>query len=236
MTDSPDRSKFQPSNDLLVTCQVCGDRMKAIKHLHLKKHGMNQAQYLAKFPGAQIDSKAQKKISTHEGLTVEQRALSAQEELVRVITEKSLEEPKVHPRTALKEERLIKEAEEESIKQAPIATLSEKESFKTKSFRNKSDVLDYFRGLYNQITDNYMIEHFLLNGLLEYNFITDFADLSTKTIFDFPNAFWHNQDRHIIYNKWELLKRDGWKLKQFQSFDEIIVNNDYITDDSISDV
>jgi hypothetical protein len=75
-----------------------------------------------------------------------------------------------------------------------------------------------------------MIEQFHLNGLLEYTFITDFVDMDTKTIFDFPNAFWHNQDRHIIYNKWELLKRDGWSKKSYESFNDIIVQNDYITD------
>jgi hypothetical protein len=76
-------------NNLLVECLVCGEKMKAIKHLHLKKHGMTHKEYLLKFPGAQMESKAHHVI-THSNKTVAQKELSKTEEAAKRLTDAAI--------------------------------------------------------------------------------------------------------------------------------------------------
>ena len=58
-----------------------------------------------------------------------------------------------------------------------------------------------------------MIEEYgRMSGRLKYQFITDFTDPILRIVIQFPNTFWHNNDRNIDPLKNQKLEQDGWKV------------------------
>ena len=70
--------------------------------------------------------------------------------------------------------------------------------------KDKIKIILFLRKYFPTIENNYKIK------LHNEEFISDMGDPKTKTIFDFPNSFWHNR----IYNRTRdrLLKQNNWNI------------------------
>lgn len=207
--------------DLLVSCRVCGKRMKAMS-IHLKSHDLSSEEYLEMYPDSPLNSKAlllqrslsargprKKKITTE----VKSKESIIFEKVEDIISDNSLDE--------IKNTNLSGTIHLPSMRAKKIIINTTKD-YTPQMLRNKNVLLEFFSKKYKTIVNNHLIEHFYLNGFLEYSFITDFVDLDKKIIFDFPNAFWHNQDVKFIYDKDDILIKDGWKIIRFMSFEEVL--------------
>jgi len=190
-----------------VLCQVCRKPYGVIGSTHLKKHDMTMEQYKEKFPDAPLSSKSFKvraKMrdlkgfgSSDEGIT-DERPNPLMEDLDAPISAKVIREK------AKALEAKKPEPEPEPDKLPPI-------------LQSKVDIMKFLKTLYPVIRENYSIEKKNTDNWLVYCFITDIVDLQTKTIFDFPNAYWHNRDGRQDYNKENKLMEDGWTIHTFNS-------------------
>ena len=76
----------------------------------------------------------------------------------------------------------------------------------------KLRVLDHLRLHFANIEKDYFVRHYAPNKNLLYEFITDFCDPVLRIVIDFPDTFWHNNDKHIDPLKNEKLKEQNWKV------------------------
>ncbi len=214
--------------DLLITCRVCGSRHRSLP-CHLRSHDLTKEEYIEMYPESPVHSKAY-----HLNMSVSAKKRPQKKENIPevksqepVIFEKVIEDDKdvisdILPNKILKNTELSGTIYLPSLKAKKINLNTNKE-YTVEMLRNKDILLEYFSRKYSNIINNFLIEKFCLNGLLEYSMITDFADLHKKIIFDFPNAFWHNMDQKFIFAKEEILKRDGWIIKKYMSFEEVLL-------------
>jgi hypothetical protein len=98
---------------------------------------------------------------------------------------------------------------------------------------SKINILKCLKKICPESINNFMIEKVTLSGFLEYKFITDIADPTSKIDFEFPNTFWHNQDTpNVLRNK--ILERDGWRVIIIKSnspnITDIKKHLDFVTD------
>ena len=77
----------------------------------------------------------------------------------------------------------------------------------------KMRVLDHLRLHFANIEKDYKIRHISkLSKKQLFEYITDFCDPVLKLVIDFPDTFWHNNDRNIEPLKYHKLQEKGWKV------------------------
>ena len=169
-----------------VICQVCQKSFHFITPRHLNLHGITSDEYKEKYNAPLF-----KKDFYTEG--------------------KKRGKPSVIEKQSVIEE-LIEFKENDEIKD-----LSTNKAQKVKNhldpMEDKNDIIDFLKTIYESIETNTFITKYDENGYITYSYITDIIDRNSKTIFDFPNSFWHNIQTGISNHvKKRILESDGWKF------------------------
>jgi len=198
MNDTNEAKYFNDQGKIL--CQECNAAYQVIGATHLKKHGLTMTQYKEKYPDAPVSSKAFKAKSQLKHLNLEGFGTANK-------TDDFKKEPDPIPDH---KEILKKAAQKEKAKEKVIEE-------KPPMFPSKAEIITFLKTMYSSIVENYFIEKTNLSGLLEYRYVTDIIDRSSKTDFEFRGAPWHNkyprQDRH----RDQKLKQDGWTIIRIDS-------------------
>lgn len=205
----PDELKFPKGLNGKCVCQECGKAYGLITPAHLKTHNLTLDEYKLLYPDCPI-SGAQFKATTvtfHDSLLFKD-----------------------------------KEAEPSSPSEEEVALSLLKSSGRPHSVlnlqgvpKNKADILVYLHDAYPYLEDNYSIEkrHFYSDQLM-WRYITDMADPIKKVIFDFPQAFWHNEDEYPDHQRDKILKEDGWIIikidKHYPTVADVLEDTDIISD------
>ena len=169
-----------------VNCQICGKPFLVISPKHLSSHNIKYSEYKLRFPDAPLSCEEFGVVSKYGK---EKDMFSEDEEVV--IDEVFLEEPDV-----------------EEIVIDSVLVNSKADGID----RIKGKVFDHLRTFFSNIKSNYMIREKLIDGTLELEFITDFADPVLKIDIEFPDVFWHNTSRNTDLNRDIKLKAKGWKV------------------------
>lgn len=205
----PDELKYPKGINGKCICQECGKAYGLITPAHLKTHNLTLEEYRLLYPDCPI-SGAQFLASTnlyHDSVLFKDKE----------------SDPSALP---------VEEKEISNIKSSgfPHSVLDLKGVPK-----NKADILKYLHDAYPYLENNYSIEkrHFHDERLL-YKYITDMADPVKKVIFDFPDAFWHNNDPFPDHRKNKRLKDDGWIIitvnKHYPTVHDVRDDTDIISD------
>ena len=202
--------KYPKGRNGKTICQECGRDFSLIspKHLKEKHNGMTMAEYKLKYPGCPISSKA---FVASTATFRDSVLFQSDEGLPREILDEGLEIADLY----------------EGIKHSVIDIEGVS--------KNKADILIFLHDAYPYLEDNYSIEkrHFHDDSLL-YKYITDMADPVKKVIFDFPDAFWHNEDAYPDPQKYDKLKEDGWIVmvidKHYPTVQDVFQDTDIISD------
>lgn len=175
-----------------VICQICGKPYLVISPTHLKKHNIHRYEdYTKRFPDAPLSS----------------REFIARGKFGKT---KLLDQEEIGP------EQLVDE-EEPEIEEIEIQTLIKKTTPNNPMEAMKLRILDHLRLYYSNIKKDYLISQFGIERNLKFEFITDFCDPVLKVVIQFPNTFWHNQERAIDLNKNRKLEQYGWKVIEIPS-------------------
>jgi len=201
--------KYPKGKNGKAVCQECGGEYMLISPAHLKKHGITMAEYKLKYPECPVSGaeyKATKNVYHDSILFKDDEAL---------------------PSVPLDDDVTLAELSEGIIKHTIL-------NLKGVS-KNKADILTFLHDAYPYLEDNYSIEkrHFHDDRLL-WKYITDMADPVKKVIFEFPDAFWHNEDPFPDPAKYDKLKADGWIVivvdKHYPTAADVYQDTDIISD------
>ena len=214
-----------------IECAVCGEKFPIITPSHLmKKHSMSLTAYKEKFPDAPITSsqyKARQKF-LKGNLFVKKDPVIDEVDLSKLSLES---ESKVDAEievsrviAPIEERKLFKDMFEEDDKdpELVVTQLEIKEPVVQAHPQIPADklrIIDFLKTVFpiNSVVNNFMIEKFHHEGLLEYQFITDIAIPSKKIDIEFTKSFWHNFHVPDIYRNHKL-ERDGWTIIEIQDF------------------
>ena len=192
-----------------VICQECGNSFKLLTPAHLKKHDITVAEYRLKYPGCPLSGAEYKATQ----FTYKDSVLFKDSEGL--------------PSEPLDEDIELAELDEGRVKHSKINLEGVS--------KNKADILEFLHDAYPYLEDNYSIEkrHFHDDRLL-WKYITDMADPNAKVLFDFPDAFWHNEDPYPDPDKFNKLKDDGWIVvivdKHYPTSQDVFQDTDIISD------
>jgi len=201
--------KYPKGKNGKAICQECGQECKLITPAHLKKHDITLSEYKLKYPDCPISGTQYKATR----FTYKDSILFKDSEGL--------------PSESLDEDITLAELKEGIVKHSVL-------NFEGVS-KNKVDILSFLHNAYPYLEDNYCIEkrHFHDDALL-WKYITDMADPIKKVLFDFPNAFWHNEDPYPDPQKYEKLKDDGWIVivvdKHYPTAIDVFQDTDIISD------
>jgi len=171
-----------------VICQICGGKFLVISPKHLLKHGISYADYTKRYPDVPLSSKE----------------FSAKAKYGKI---KDLFKP------TNDSDEIIVEEEPTIEDDFDIDAVLKERSYNDPVKQSKAQVLDTLRSYFSNIRQDYMIEEYgRMSGRLKYQFITDFTDPILRIVIQFPNTFWHNNDRNIDPLKNQKLEQDGWKV------------------------
>ncbi len=179
-----------------VLCQVCMKPFHVIAATHLKKHDMTIETYRNTYPDAPLASK----MFSAKAKYKESELFGKQEDKLKIDVPGKSKEP-----SAKKVRQMVKQIETPEKEPEPKVDLPP-------ILKNKVDIKAFLKKAYSRMTENYFIEKQNLTGYLEYAYITDLVDLASKTIFDFPNTFWHNRDARQDNMRNKKLEQDGWTI------------------------
>lgn len=204
-----------------VICQVCGKSYWTITPQHLRFHNVTMNEYKIKFPDAPIVSKIsiQKSSVTHKARFSKLKIFinSEKPKVDEVITDNDIDLNSISIQEELIENKKNEIVELELLKKG-LKDINDPELFDKEldpyntTPKQKLELLRNLKLIYPNLKNNYSIEKLTPSGHLEYKFITDMADPSAKTVIDFPNTFWRNIDVPPNPMKYDILKRDGWKV------------------------
>jgi len=198
-----------------VICQICGRPFLVISVTHLKKHGITLDQYRTRYPDMSISSNEFKSRGKFGRMGLFKQ--ESKEPEGDIITDDDLPEKKAEHVTG----PVIEEIDFSDVaKVEPSVEPSAESPVKPSSnpiTRKRQEIIDYLRGIFPSVQENYLIQKVNLGGHLEYEFITDFADPLLKIDFEFPKTFWHNKNRYENSRRNEILRSDGWKVVEIQS-------------------
>jgi len=170
-----------------VNCQICGKPFLVISPKHLLSHNIKYSEYKLRFPDAPLSCE---EFGAASKYGKEKDMFSESEEVI------------------IDEEVLIEEPEVEEIVIDTVLVNS-----KTgKLDRIKGKIFDHLRSFFSNVKANYMIREKLIDGTLELEFITDFADPVLKIDIEFPDAFWHNIPQYDDPTRDRKLEAKGWKV------------------------
>lgn len=189
-----------------VICQICGRPFLVISVTHLKKHGITLDHYRTRYPDMPISSNEFKSRGKFGRMGLFKQESKEQED---IITDGDLPEKKVEHVTG----PVIEDVDFSDVAEAEPLVVPPSDPIT----RKKLEIVDYLRGIFPSVQENYMIQKVNLNGHLEYEFVTDFADPLLKIDFEFPKTFWHNRNRYENTRRNEILRSDGWKVIEIQS-------------------
>lgn len=171
-----------------VNCQICGKPFLVISPRHLSGHNIKYSEYKLRFPDAPLSCEEFGVVSKYGK---EKDMFSEDEEVV--IEETFLDEPEV----------------EEIVIDNVLVNVNSKAD---EIDRIKGRVFDHLRTFFSNIKSNYMIREKLIDGTLELEFITDFADPVLKVDVEFPDTFWHNIPQYDDPSRDRKLEAKGWKI------------------------
>jgi len=206
-----------------VICQICGRPFLVISVTHLKKHGITLDQYRTRYPDLPISSKEFKTRGKFGKMGLFKKESKETEDTIRDddLPEKKSEHVTGPVIEDLPEEKAghVTDPVIEDVDFSKVAEVIEPPSDSSSNpiTRKKQEIIDYLRGIFPSIQENYLIHKVNLGGHLEYEFITDFADPLLKIDFEFPKTCWHNRDRYMNVRRNEILRSDGWKVVEIQS-------------------
>lgn len=203
--------KYPKGRNGKTICQECGREFSLIspKHLKEKHNGMTMAEYKLKYPDCPISSKA----------FVASTATFRDSVLFKDI--------EGLPSEPLDSDIEIAELEDGKFRHSVLKLEGVS--------KNKVDILIFLHDAYPYLENNYSIEkrHFHDDRLL-WKYITDMADPVKKVIFDFPDAFWHNEDPYPDPQKYDKLREDGWIVividKHYPTVQDVFQDTDIISD------
>jgi hypothetical protein len=186
---------FEPfDNKGKVVCQICGKSFLVISPRHIAVHKIKYADYTKRYPTAPLSSDAfnvKSKYGKNSTLFVDDADLKGDllDEEIMVDEEPELDdlefENEMH--------KIMEEVRD------PMAA-------------QKLRVLDHLRLHFANIEKDYMVRHYAPNKNLIYEFVTDFCDPVLRVVIQFPNTFWHNNDKHIDPLKNRKLEEQNWKV------------------------
>ena len=170
-----------------VICQHCKKSFNIISPTHLKKeHDSNIEKYRKEFPDAPLSSqqfKAKQRFHASELFSDKSVPGKSEEEFFVDLIVKTDEQKK-------NEEAILSKLKQEIDSNSLIKDLK---------YQDKLDLFICIKNKFPNLKNNYRIEIVPLNGIVCFATITDMADPSNKVDFEFPKAFWHNEDRGPDY-------------------------------------
>jgi hypothetical protein len=211
-----------------IECMLCGEKFPIITPSHLKKrHSMSLSDYKEKFPEAPITSsqyKAKQKFLKGSLFSKEEeKATPIVDEInlgdLTLKTESKVDvelkdvEKKVLPKE-LEPSRQILDRDGRVVNQLKI----NEPSTKPKPPRPeivimpaKRTIIEFLQTVFpiTSVINNFAIEKFYRDGILEYRYITDIAIPSKNIDLEFTKCFWHNNQLTDQYRN-QKLERDGW--------------------------
>lgn len=173
-----------------VLCQVCGKPYLVITPRHLATHDVTYSEYKLRFPDAPLSSDEFDSLSK----------FGKEKELFMEQMMKEEVEPDVGEEIYVDEP--IYEVEEDT-----------RDLF-TKS---KDKILEFLQSYFSHMQKDFLIQERTLDGKLQFEFISDFADPILKINFEFPKCFWHNQGATIDPTRNNKLESHGWKVIEINS-------------------
>jgi hypothetical protein len=193
-----------------VICKECGKTFNSISASHLRhKHEMELKSYKKKYPGAPLTSK-----TFADRMLAKSRYRDKEKKPNKLKPKVELSDKISNTDTLIISDIPTNEIIVNKIKERSKKPKQEPEPVKylPPIHQCRQDMFNILNKSHTNLVQNYMIEKFNSTGHLEYGFITDMVDLDTKTIFDFPNTFWHNKDQIFDRLKYNVLKKDGWTV------------------------
>ena len=191
----------------LVICQLCGKVYHFITPKHLSKsHEMTTKEYREKFPEAPMARKGF------------YDTLKEKKETRKIMEKEIVLEPIVEELNDSIIEDLDESFDSDSFKESEsIVKLAERKvpvpEKSSDPMDDKMKIISYLKLSFPNIKNNYMFKKKKPDGTVECQFVTDMADPSFKIMFDFPKAFWHNEQIGISSHiRNQLLKSYGWKI------------------------
>jgi len=232
-------NKFFTEDGERVICQYCLKTFRRIMPQHLALHDMTYEEYKAKFPDAPLDHIEYEKFGGVKKSKIQQNA----------------EQPKIDLEPSQNSEDIFKQFEdnissEDILKQMALEAQRKKELQKIHTkpvetnpfviarervrFHYKQEIINFLKQIFPGLKNNYLFRKHNLEGHVLYSFITDMADPQKRTVIEFPDAFWHNNDFYYdSVKKEKLLNESKWRYIQINgqspTNEEIIeVINKYI--------
>lgn len=219
-----------------IECRICGKKFARMTPQHLKKHGYTSEQYKKEFPDAPLSS---------DEFKLKQRYI--QSEIVRNAYDKPPPPPKAietedpfdrSKRNPLEDEKeffsiteIFNDEPDPEVEELEVVTEKSSDKrriqeflesfssskFKDIKFRAKSDLIKFLRNFFPHIVENYIFKKTNIQGHIEHQFITDVADPIRRVNFEFPNAFWHNNDNIPPVFRDKVMKANGWVVVRIAS-------------------
>ena len=188
-----------------VICQLCGKGVKQLGSFHLTKlHNMTLTEYRDKYPDHPLAARKGIPIPRKEviedpgGLSTTPKG----EPIIETMDEITDEEIQTH----------IEELKKITIENGQIQSVKINSSTGNE-IPGKDKIVSYLKSVFYEVVSNHFIEKInIYSGILEYRFVTDISIPSRKIDFEFPNAFWHNNDQLNIVNRNRYLQADGWTI------------------------
>jgi hypothetical protein len=191
-----------------VICQICGKSYLVISPKHLGKHNVKHSDYVKRFPNAPLSNKefaARGKYGRNKDLFQSQGEVIGDDILV--------DEP------VIEEINDVEEFIRTETKRNPME-------------RMKARILDHLRLYFVNTKMDYLIREFgPIDGILKFEFITDFCDPTLKVVMQFPDTFWHNHDVNLDLNKVLKLRTHGWKVYVIHSANPSLAQIDDVLQD-----
>ncbi len=186
-----------------VRCQICGKLYNMISTTHLKnKHGITTEEYKEQFPDAPLTSDAFISLSKYKLKPVKKEKSKEQE----IIKEENNEEVIIETIY----DNIKDEVKKEKILESSIGDYINHDENRILSTKN--EIYDFLSFYYPNMKKNYIIEKFLFQeNILQYQFISDFADPVEKINIEFVSMGWHNIES-VDANRDAKLKSDGWTI------------------------
>ena len=182
-----------------VVCQICGKSYQVISPRHLAaSHKIEYADYTKRYPTAPLSSEQfaiKSKYGKHSDLFTNDIDDSVMDEEIFVDEEPELED--------IEFEAVLKKVVQETRDPTQV---------------HKMRVLDHLRLHFANIEKDYTIRQISpISKKQLFEYITDFCDPVLKIVVQFPDTFWHNNDRSIDPLKNIKLKEQKWKVIEIKS-------------------
>jgi len=215
-----------------IECVICHEKFPIITPSHLKKkHSMSLAEYKEKFPDAPITSSQykarQKFLKGNLFVKEKQDPIIDEVDLTKLTLESETkvdaEIENIKMNTDIHKRKLFKDTTDKKKETELVVTQIEiKKSLIQPQKRqevpaNKLKIIEFLKTIFppSSVINNFMIEKFHHEGLLQYQFITDIAIPSKKIDIEFTKSFWHNFQVPDAYRN-HRLERDGWTIIEIQ--------------------